>query len=58
MTSWLKKTEGPKEEEARLAVSVKSMIKKHEESIILQDFKGQTNPTVDGEHHEHAGTGA
>ena len=55
LTSWLKKPESPKEDEARLAVSVQSMIKKHEESLILQEFKGQTNPTVDGEHHEHAG---
>ena len=55
LTSWLKKPESPKEDEARLAVSVQSMIKKHEESLILQEFKGQTNPTVDGEHHEQAG---
>ena len=55
LTSWLKKTEGPKDDEASVAVSVKSMIKRHEESIILQEYKGQTNPTVNGEHHEHAG---
>ena len=63
LISWLKKADSPQDEEC----SVRKMIRKHEESRVLLDNDGQTNPTVgktkirDGESgrasqdNEHAG---